>query len=202
MGLVPVTIVAIGHPVKETLLEGLKSRLTQFIAVPVTKADEPVVSTSGAERTRGRTAGLQDGHDHSQPTVYDADRLLDLLIAATGRETPLSGQSFLGVTGGLLATRAHGPVFGTATLGGRWAIVGVGALAPNDDSRRVIDRVTNIAIHELGHVAGLGHCRDSGCVMAHVTDTAGIDARGNHFCFRCVTVMREPAALDRKYPPG
>jgi archaemetzincin len=50
-------------------------------------------------------------------------------------------------------------------------------------------------VHELGHVAGLGHCPDLGCIMQFATSVERIDLRGPGFCAACA------AALPRHFLP-
>jgi len=47
------------------------------------------------------------------------------------------------------------------------------------------ERLTKEAVHELGHVYGLGHCRDRRRVMAFSNALADTDEKRADFCVRC-----------------
>ena len=42
-------------------------------------------------------------------------------------------------------------------------------------------------LHELGHLAGLEHCRDGGCLMSFAGSIERVDSRGSRFCASCAT---------------
>ena len=46
-------------------------------------------------------------------------------------------------------------------------------------------RVLTEAVHELGHTYGLGHCRNSHCVMFFSNSLIDTDMKGPDFCERC-----------------
>jgi archaemetzincin len=46
-------------------------------------------------------------------------------------------------------------------------------------------RVVKEAVHELGHVFGLEHCRDRRCVMAFSNSLTDTDYKGCEFCPEC-----------------
>jgi len=46
-------------------------------------------------------------------------------------------------------------------------------------------RVLTEAIHELGHTYGLGHCKNSRCVMFFSNSLMDTDRKGSEFCPPC-----------------
>ena len=80
--------------------------------------------------------------------------------------------------------------FGRARLFGRAALVSTARLQPEfyglpADPELAARRAVREIVHELGHVAGVHHCRDYRCVMHFCTDVTGIDASSHAFCPRC-----------------
>ena len=53
------------------------------------------------------------------------------------------------------------------------------------DEAVYLRRVVTEAVHEIGHVLGLGHCPDPHCVMHFSNSLADTDRKGYHFCERC-----------------
>ncbi|HEY6191213.1 MAG TPA: archaemetzincin family Zn-dependent metalloprotease [Bacteroidota bacterium] len=81
-------------------------------------------------------------------------------------------------------------VFGEAQLGGRAAIVSVHRLSNEfygmpADHPRLLDRLGKEIIHELGHTAGLIHCRQFECVMRSSTYVGEIDLKAGRLCRGC-----------------
>lgn len=90
----------------------------------------------------------------------------------------------LGVTSSDLVGGGRSFVFGEAALGGAWAVVSTARLgAPG--SSRFDERLLKEALHELGHLAGLGHCESKTCLMAPAADLAAVDRRSVSLCVRC-----------------
>jgi archaemetzincin len=110
---------------------------------------------------------------------------LDLLLAAPAAE-PLWR---LGLTASALAGGDGRAVFGEATVGGPAAVV---SLAPlhSEDERQLSRRVLVSALHELGHLAGVGHCADPRCVMYPSAEVADTDRKGPAPCERCAGPIR------------
>jgi archaemetzincin len=83
-------------------------------------------------------------------------------------------------------------VFGEATLGGAWAVVStfrLGAFGSVEDPLPFRARLLKEAVHELGHLAGLPHCRQPDCVMAESPMPRDIDRKGVEFCDHCRTLF-------------
>jgi len=83
-------------------------------------------------------------------------------------------------------------IFGLADRAGGRAIVALPRLRSSfyrlpEDEALFRERVMKEAVHELGHVLGLGHCRDRRCVMAFSNSLADTDYKGQEFCERCKT---------------
>ena len=85
-------------------------------------------------------------------------------------------------------------VFGEAEMPGRAAVFSIHRLREEfyglPQNRHVlIDRAYREFRHEWGHLSGLAHCRDSGCVMASSHSVELVDSKTGEFCRRCSTVF-------------
>jgi archaemetzincin len=80
-------------------------------------------------------------------------------------------------------------VFGEAELNGNRAIVSIYRLR-SMDSRVTEERLIKEAVHEIGHVLGLKHCRNRGCVMSFSNSLAEVDIKGSYFCASCASKIR------------
>jgi len=116
---------------------------------------------------------------------YAAAAILDWLL----RSPPPDGGWRLALLPGDLFAAGLESALGVSTLGG---CCGVLALAPlhaapgGDDSGSVFfRRVLTEAVHEIGHMAGLGHCDDSACVMHFSRTVEETDRKGADFCPAC-----------------
>jgi archaemetzincin len=81
-------------------------------------------------------------------------------------------------------------VFGEAFYRGRVAAVYLSRLRQEfydlkPNSSLFYQRLVKEAIHELGHVFGLDHCKNSQCVMYFSTSLIDVDAKGRSFCYSC-----------------
>ncbi|MBI3932052.1 MAG: hypothetical protein HY317_01430 [Acidobacteria bacterium] len=115
----------------------------------------------------------------------DADALLDRLDAAGNDDSVRVGLTSLDV-----AIPIFTFVFGRARQGGRACLVSLARLDPAlyglpADPRRATERAVVEVLHELGHVAGLVHCRDFACLMHFAASVEAIDVRGSTFCGAC-----------------
>jgi archaemetzincin len=78
-------------------------------------------------------------------------------------------------------------VFGEARLPGRAGIISTYRLQArsSNESNVFHQRVLKEAIHELGHMVGLKHCPDEGCVMHFSERLADTDRKQSEFCQEC-----------------
>jgi predicted Zn-dependent protease len=119
----------------------------------------------------------------------DADRLLAELESSSA-----PGTVVVGLTGLDMGVSIFTFVFGRATRGGQAAVVSLARLTPEHyglppDPGVLVRRTVTEIVHELGHVAGLGHCQDFGCIMHFAPNVETIDLRGAGFCPECASSL-------------
>jgi archaemetzincin len=81
-------------------------------------------------------------------------------------------------------------VFGLADPGSRSAIISLTRLRPEfygqpPDPELFRLRVLKEAVHESGHLLGLGHCPRPSCIMFFSNQLADTDRKGPGFCREC-----------------
>jgi archaemetzincin len=111
-------------------------------------------------------------------------------LAALAAARPPGDEVILGVTGVDLFAPGLNFVFGLADPLSRAAVISLARLYPEfygqpRDPRRFKARAITEAVHELGHLWGLGHCSDPACVMAFSNSLADTDRKGPGFCRPC-----------------
>jgi archaemetzincin len=85
-------------------------------------------------------------------------------------------------------------IFGEAEIAGRFAIVSLTRLRQSfygkpEEEKLLLGRMAKEAIHELGHVYGLGHCADKRCVMFFSNSLMDTDQKSSDFCARCAQAL-------------
>jgi len=81
-------------------------------------------------------------------------------------------------------------IYGEAELIGRYSIVSVCRLyeefyTSESNPPLLLERSYKVIIHELGHNAGLKHCKNWRCVMHSSSGIEELDIKGNLFCADC-----------------
>jgi archaemetzincin len=115
----------------------------------------------------------------------DADALLASLDADV-----VAGAVLVGVTALDMGIPIFTFVFGRAATPGWTAVVSLARLDPvfyglGSSPATLLSRAEAEVLHELGHVAGLPHCRDARCLMSFAGSVEKADARGATFCPEC-----------------
>jgi archaemetzincin len=111
---------------------------------------------------------------------YDAVKILKSL-AAESDGAPLK----LGITPYDLCIPILTYVYGESQLGGKSAVVSLNRLHDNYSRERTFNRIAKICIHEMGHIFGLEHCWDTGCLMRFSKQLEQLDQLPLHFCSAC-----------------
>jgi archaemetzincin len=114
---------------------------------------------------------------------YHSTRILALLEKLL--ETTTVGR-MLGVASFDLYVPGMNFVFGEARCPGRAAVISTLRLKPNmNDSSLLGRRVLKEAVHEVGHMLGLGHCANQECVMYFSERLRDTDRKHDNLCGSC-----------------
>lgn len=159
-GLVPPALLGF---LKDGLKKELEAEVTQVKKVPV---------PSGAYDPRRRQ--------------YQAEAFLPLLSP----HRPGNNGLVLGVTAVDLFVPDLNFVFGLADFRQKCAIISLARLQPEfyglpSTPQRFKERALKEAIHESGHLLGLGHCPNPYCIMFFSNSLADTDRKGPGFCPEC-----------------
>jgi len=87
-------------------------------------------------------------------------------------------------------------VFGEAQYSGRAAIISLFRLRPEfygqiSDRKLFVERSMKEAVHEVGHMLGLGHCDNPTCVMFFSNSISDTDRKGAVPCEKCKSLVIE-----------
>jgi len=170
------------------------AKVKEIILIPVgmEKAERLSFLRSGVERILSVPCTIGKGIPLPEK-AYSAKRaqyLSTLLLGELERVKGPRGAVVLGVADVDLYVPDLNFVFGQAQSGGRACVISLYRLRQErygmpPDEQLFEKRALTEAVHELGHVLGLPHCTDAGCVMHFSNSLADTDRKGFNFCERC-----------------
>ncbi len=83
-------------------------------------------------------------------------------------------------------------IFGLAKTKSKAAIVSTFRLTPqNNDKELLKERLLKESLHEFGHVLGLQHCKEKGCIMNASNNIRDIDNKPIDFCHMCQITLNK-----------
>lgn len=97
-------------------------------------------------------------------------------------------------------------VYGEAQLGGKACIVSThrlgGDKATPFTEKKLRERLSKEAIHELGHTFNIRHCKDPLCIMHFCRTLGDVDRKSDQMCRYCRTLLEdEKKRLAENFPP-
>lgn len=135
---------------------------------------------------KGVSLGIPPRAFNAHRKQYDADVILERLIHR------VADDKLLGIVAVDLYTSSRDLnfIFGQAQYPGKAALVSLCRLDPvfygkKPDFKLFLRRATKESIHELGHIFGLGHCPDPGCVMSFSNSIFDVDKKSSALCSTC-----------------
>jgi archaemetzincin len=130
--------------------------------------------------------------------VPERDQYLSSAILSDLRESldDVNQDKVLWITDVDLFVRDLNFIFGEAEISGQYAIVSLARLRQSfygkpEDEKLLFSRIVKEAVHELGHVSGLGHCSDRKCVMFYSSHLWDTDQKSSDFCARCQQALQK-----------
>lgn len=110
---------------------------------------------------------------------YDAGKILHALAAI-----PEGSRLRLAVVSVDIYTPILTFVFGESQLGGKAAVVSL-FRTKCENPEKFYNRAAKIAIHEIGHLLGIVHCRTPDCLMGFSSSLEKLDRLPLRFCQAC-----------------
>jgi len=139
---------------------------------------------------RQRIASLSYAYDAIREQ-YDSPRLLARLKHIKRQ----AEDKILGIVDVDLYSPGFDYIYGEADVAAGMATLSLRRLHPEffgqaHDQALFEERAVKEALHELGHLFGLGHCRDKKCVMRFCPDPEDVDEKTRDICGRCALKLR------------
>ncbi len=133
----------------------------------------------------GLPTRIQSARPHPEDAFIASRYQFDAVKVATALGNEKDGARFrMGVIQRDLCIPILTYVYGEAQLGGRAAVISFHRLQ-HIDPKVSYERGAKIAIHEAGHLLGLEHCREPGCLMRFSKQLEQLDSLPIRFCPAC-----------------
>jgi archaemetzincin len=125
---------------------------------------------------------LKESYNPSR-NQYLAEKILDFI------KKKFSGKNF-GVANVDIYAEGLNFIFGQAELNGSVGMVSIYRLNPKFyglpfDKKIFFERIEKEAIHEVGHMLGLTHCKNESCVMSFSNSIFEVDRKSKDLCEKC-----------------
>ena len=94
-------------------------------------------------------------------------------------------------------------VLGEAEEGGKFGLASMYRLRKAEgrtlpSMEKIIERLTKVALHEIGHLFNVGHCMNATCLMHFSGTLQDLDSIGGDFCIYCLEYLKN--AIRKKRP--
>jgi len=163
--------------------------------IPIGKIDQKILDYLKVELERKFGLKVEIAESMESPDyAYNPKRRQYLAEAILERIIKISDGINLGMVDVDLYTPDLNFVFGTAFPLGKSAVISLARLRQEfyglpKNEILFKERVIKEAIHELGHVFGLNHCRDPECVMHFSNTILDTDKKSSSFCSNCQRIL-------------
>lgn len=156
------------------------------------EAERLAVVRQGLEEAFGVTVEVRESRPlpksawYAPRGRYRAEKLLDHLA-----EQAAGNPVVIGITGKDISTtkgeHVDWGIFGLGEVDGQVCVVSTFRLGARGAGEKMLrERLRKVAIHEVGHVTGLPHCPEDGCVMQDAEGSIDtVDGESGRFCDPC-----------------
>jgi archaemetzincin len=147
----------------------------------------------GVQWSIGDALPLRDEWRETESGLYRSIHLIHALmdrVDGAGADARRTWRVAIADAG--LCAEGIGEVLGEAAVEGCCAVIGLAPLRTGSgaDGQVLRARLLTEAVHEIGHLAGVRHCRRASCVMFPSRHIADSDRKGHTFCAECRRALK------------